>query len=178
MPSAFLLAGRVQLAGQTPVASKSAPAFFLLKLENNNIDLCRREPAAKAGTSGSTISKPARSSFGGRRGRAKSFKARSITRRKLLNRLQMVYTLLRVIYIKKQLREIERKRRYDYYRNLKRARRRVFFLLARMSKAEKEAQTGPANQPSRTDRLLRVFSALEERARIKSGRETVALRGV
>ena len=187
-PSSFLLAGQLPPAGQIEVASRSSsalsrssPVFFLLKLENNHPDLCTRDPKNSAPAKSKSI----RSSFGGRR-RSKSFHARSITRRKLLNRLQIIYTLQRVIYIKKQLRDIERRRRQDYYRNLRRSRRSVFFLLARTRKAEKEAQnkletrpsraarrTGSADMPasSRTARLFSVLSALEERQRIKAERE-------
>ncbi len=136
-------------------------------------------------------SKSIRSSSASRiRGR-RPRRARSITRRRLLRQLLILHTLLRVIYIKKQLREIERKRRYDYYHNLRRDRRRLFYQLARMRVAEKEAQivseikpassrtvrrTEPVNSSSsRTDRLLRVFSALEERESTKTEREKVFL---
>lgn len=92
MPSAFLLAGRIPLAGQIPVASRSSPVFFLSKLENNHLDLCKREPAAKAGTSKQIKSKSDRSSFVRRRSRGLHMRrARSITRRRRLRELLRLF---------------------------------------------------------------------------------------
>lgn len=91
-PSQFLPAGRIPLVGQIQVVSRPSPAFFLLKIENNNLDLCKREPVAKTVKSSFSpiSSKPLRSSFGGRRG-LHMRRARSITRRRRLRELLRLF---------------------------------------------------------------------------------------